>query len=76
MVDNLLFVCFNVSSFRPVVHFPQEDFDLEAGLMLPGQILKTLLLKWEKCYWDNFTRTNDAWTNGTETDLLKKVPDT
>ena len=39
IINHLLFVCFNVSSFRPVVHFPQEDFDIEAGLMLPGQIL-------------------------------------
>ena len=33
IINNLLFVCFNVSSFRPVVHFLQEDFDIEAGLM-------------------------------------------
>ena len=33
-------------------------------LMLPGQILKTLLLKWEKCYWDKFYKDKcclDQW---------------
>ena len=48
-----------VGTAIPTNHVGTVYFDKSCRLMLPGQILKTLLLKWEKCYWDKFYK--DKW---------------